>query len=87
MTTEKISIKDTATSVDVSATKSEKEEKKRDRVYSEWSYSSFYRKIVIPQEILPSRVSASMNNGLLIVKLPKKNSSRSIGQPTKVEVR
>ena len=85
---DKINVRATASSVEISAEKSEKtEEKKKDYVYSERSHRSFYRRVPIPGEILPSRIDARMNNGLLVVKLPKKNPTRSKEQSTKVEVK
>ena len=50
----------------------ERSEKTRDYVYSERSHRSFYRKIQVPEEINPSKVSAKMANGILIVEMPKK---------------
>jgi HSP20 family molecular chaperone IbpA len=53
-------------------TKSGKSEEKREGyLYSERSARSFYRRIPVPKEIEPSKVSADMNNGVLTVKLPK----------------
>ena len=85
---DKINVRATASSVEISAEKSEKkEEKKKDYVYSERSHRSFYRRVPIPGEILPSRIDARMNNGLLVVNLPKKNPTRSKEQSTKVAVK
>jgi HSP20 family protein len=76
---DKIDVKTTKDSIEISGEQSEKtEEKRKNYVYNERSYSSFYRKIPIPEEIIPSKVSAKMSNGILQVELPKK-------MPTKLE--
>jgi HSP20 family protein len=51
------------------------------------SHRSFYRKIPVPEETVPSKIDARMNNGILVVKLPKKNPTKSREGATKVEVK
>lgn len=78
---EKVKVKATKDSVEISGeqSKAEESEDKRKRfVYNERSYNSFYRKIPIPEEIVSSKVKAKMSNGVLHIELPKKN-------PTKLE--
>jgi HSP20 family protein len=72
---EKIKVKATKDSVEISGEQSEEksEDKRKRYVYNERSYSSFYRNIPVPEEIVSSRVSAKMSNGILHVELPKKN--------------
>jgi HSP20 family protein len=83
---DRINVKATGHSVEISAEKSEKkEEKKKDYIYSERSHRSFYRKIPVPEEIVPSKVDARVNNGILVVELPKRRPAKS--QATKVEVK
>lgn len=85
---DKINIKATGNSVEISAEKSEQtEEKRKDYIYSEMSHRSFYRKIPVPGEIVPSKIDARMNNGVLVVNLPKKNPTKSGEEATKVEVK
>jgi HSP20 family protein len=85
---DRIDVKATGHSVEISAKKSEKTvERRKDYVYSERSHRSFYRKIPVPEEIVPSKIDARMNNGILIVKLPKKNPTKSREEATKVEVK
>jgi HSP20 family protein len=85
---DKISIKATANSLEISAEQSEKtEEKRKDYVYSERSHRSFYRKIAVPEEIVPSKVDAKMSNGILAIRLPKKDPNKSKGEVTEVEVK
>ena len=78
---EKLKVKATEDSLEISGEqlKEEESEDKRKRfVYNERSYNSFYRKIPIPEEIVSSKVTAKMSNGVLHIDLPKKN-------PTKLE--
>ena len=78
---EKIKVIATNDSVEISGQQS-KEDKSEDRrkrsIYNERSYSSFYRTIPMPEEIVSSKVKAKLDNGVLHIHLPKKN-------PTKLE--
>lgn len=70
---DKIDVKATKNSVTVSGKQSEKtKEKGKNYIYSERSYKSFHRQIPFPQEIVPSKITAKVNNGVLEVDLPKK---------------
>ena len=74
---DKIDVKTTNDSIEISGEQSEKaEEKKRNYLYNERSYRSFYRKIPIPEEIVSSKVSAKMSNGILQIELPKRTPTR-----------
>src|ERR671914_63462 len=78
---DKINVRATDDSIEISAEQLEEErveERKKNYVYNERSYTSFYRTIPIPEQILSSEVTAKMNNGILQVHLPKKT-------PTKLE--
>jgi HSP20 family protein len=78
---EKVKVKATKDSLEISGEQSEQEQsedKRKRSVYNERSYKSFYRKIPIPEEIVSSKVRAKMSNGVLHIELPKKN-------PTKLE--
>lgn len=76
---DKVDVKSTKNSVTISGKQAEKtKEKGKNYVYSERSYKSFHRQIPFPQEILPTRITAKVNNGVLEIDLPKK-------QPVKVE--
>ena len=76
---EKIDIKATKYKVEVSGQQEKKtEDKGRNYVYNERSYQSFNRRIPLPDEILPSKIDAKMENGILKIDLPKKT-------PTKVD--
>jgi HSP20 family protein len=83
---DRIDINATGHSVEISAEKSKKtQEKRKDYVYSERSHRSFYRRIPVPEEIVPSKIDAKMNNGILAIKLPKKSPSKT--QASKVEIK
>jgi HSP20 family protein len=73
---EKIKVKATKDSLEISGEQSKEEEledKRKRYVYNERSYNSFYRSIPIPEEIVSSKVRAKMSNGVLHIELPKKN--------------
>jgi HSP20 family protein len=85
---ENVSVKATKYSVEISGKHSEKGEEKGKRyVYSERLYRSFYRNVPLPEEIIPSKVSAKVENGILRLSLPKKNPSQSESEATRVEVK
>lgn len=67
-------------SVEISAEQSQEEdERKKNSVYNQRSYSSFYCRIPMPEEILSSEVTAKADNkGILRVQLPKKTRPQDI---------
>ena len=73
-----IRIKAMDDSIEISAEQSQEEDKrKKNFVYSQRGYLSFYCTIPLPEEILSSEVTAkSDNKGILRVELPKKTPSR-----------
>lgn len=76
---EKIDLKATRNAIEITGEQTEKtEEKGKNYVYNERSYKSFHRRVPVPEEIVPSKVSAKMVNGVLTIELSKK-------VPTKVE--
>ena len=85
---DKIDVKATKNSIEISGEQSEKaEEKKKNYVYNERSYRSFHRRIPIPEEIMSSKIDAKMNNGLLQIHLPKKIPTKPEEETTKVEIK
>ena len=85
---EKVDVKATKYSVEISGKHSEKsEEKGKKYLYSERLYRSFYRNVPLREEIIPSKVSARVENGILRLDLPKKNPTESEGETTRVEVK
>ena len=84
---EKIDVKATRHSVEISGKQLEKtEEKAKNYLYNERSFRSFYRRIPVPEEIVPSKVNAKMNNGILNVELPKKTPTKAEDESTNVKV-
>lgn len=70
---EDIDISVTEDGVEIKAeTKREKEEEERGYYRKERSYKQVYRSLSFPSEILPDKAEASMENGLLRLRLPKK---------------
>ena len=52
--------------------KSETEEKKKNYVHRERSYSAFERSIAFPEEVIPSKVEGGMTDGILDLRIQKK---------------
>ena len=85
---ENVDIKATKYSVEISGKHSEKSEEKSKRyIYTERFYRSFYRNVPLPEEIIPSKVSAKVENGILRLDLPKKNPRESESEATRIEVK
>ena len=87
---DKIQLNATEDSIEISGEQSEEEsteDKGHNYIYNERSYRSFYRSIPIPEEILPSKITARMNNGILQIEIPKKDPSRPSGGSTRIEIR
>lgn len=60
-------------------------DKEKYYVYNERSYSSFGRRISLPEDIIPAKIEAKMENGVLRIDLPKKIPTRI--EHAKVEVK
>ena len=83
---EKITINAGTDYIDISGEQEKKtEEKRKNYLYNERSYSSLRRHIATPEEIVPSKVDAKMENGVLRVEVPKKTPTKS--EETKVQVK
>ncbi|MGA9927810.1 MAG: Hsp20/alpha crystallin family protein [Nitrososphaeraceae archaeon] len=84
---EKIDIKATKNHLEVSGEQEKKtEEKGRNYVYNERAYKSFNRHIPIPEEVIPSKIDAKMEHGILHITLPKKMATK-VDEETKVQVK
>jgi HSP20 family protein len=59
------------------------EEKGRNYVYNERSYKSFSRRIPIPEEIVPSKIDAKMEDSVLKLEIPKKTPTKVDEEETK----
>ena len=76
---EKVDIKATRGKIEVSGQQESKiRDKEKNYVYNERLYHSFGRRISLPEEIVPSKIDAKMENGVLHIQVPKKT-------PTKIE--
>jgi HSP20 family protein len=87
---EKIDLKATKYSVEISGKHSEKTEEKEGKryLYTERLYRSFYRNVSLPEEIVPSKVAAKVENGVLKVDLPKKTPTKGgESEATKIDVK
>jgi HSP20 family protein len=83
-----IDVKATKYSIEISGKHSEKTEEKGKRyLYTERLYRSFYRNVSLPEEIVPSKIAAKVENGVLKVDLPKKTPTKGEGEATKIDVK
>ncbi len=83
---DKITVKAGTNYIDLSGENEKKtEEKRKNYLYNERSYSSLRRRISTPEEIDPSKIDAKMENGVLRVEVSKKTPTQN--KETKVEVK
>ena len=83
---DKINVKAGTDYIDISGEQEKKtEEKRKNYLYNERSYSSIRRRISTPEEIDPSKIDAKMENGVLHIQVPKKTPTQN--KETKVEVK
>lgn len=83
---DKIIIKAGTNYIDISGEQEKKtEEKRKNYLYNERSYSSLKRRISTPDEIIPSRIDAKMENGVVHIQVPKKTPTKT--EETKVEIK
>ncbi len=66
-------------------TRSEKEENGKDYAYRERAYRSFRRALAFPEEVLADEAKATLKDGVLEVRLPKKEPTPR-HEPVKVRV-
>lgn len=79
MNKDEISVNVLDNQIEVSAEHKEStDEKKKDYVRKERSHVKYYRSLTLPEEVVGSKATAKMDNGVLTIELPKKT-------PTKVE--
>jgi HSP20 family protein len=84
---EKITIKAATDHIDISGEQEKKtEDKGKSYLYKERSYSSLNRRISTPEEIIPSKIEARMENGVLHIQVPKKTPAKK-EEETKVEIK
>ena len=63
----------------------EKSEEERNYMIRERGYTEIYRKLTFPQEVIPEKATSSLKNGLLEIKVPKKEPTPG-GKKHKIEV-
>jgi HSP20 family protein len=68
-------------------TEAKKEDKKKGYYFQERSYQSFYRKIPLPEEVVPEKATATYKNGVLEVSLPKKHPVKTSKKSKKIKVK
>jgi HSP20 family protein len=64
----------------------EKEEKKKNYLHRERVYSTFERAVSFPEEVDPAKADGKMNNGVLELKIPKKEPKPEV-KPRKLELK
>jgi len=64
----------------------EKEEKKKNYLHRERGYSSFERAVSFPEEVDPAKAEGTMNNGVLELRIPKKEPKPD-SKPRKLELK
>jgi HSP20 family protein len=83
---DRITIKAGTDYIDISGEQEKKtEEKRKNYLYNERSYSSMKRRIPTPEEIIPSKMDAKMENGILQIQVPKKTTTKT--EETNVEIK
>ena len=76
-------------SIEVAAEQEREEindEQEDNYIYNERSYQSFYRSIPMPEEIIPSDITAKMHNGILQIEIPKRKPSTIKGTGKRIEI-
>jgi HSP20 family protein len=66
--------------------KEEKEEKEKNYLHRERSYTSFRRYVAFPDEVLPEKAEADISKGILTLKVPKKEPT-PVEEPVKVDIK
>jgi len=70
---DKIDVNVTKNDIEISAEAgTEKEEKKKGYVFRERGHSSFYKRIVFPEEVVPQKAESTIKDGVLEIDVPKK---------------
>jgi len=63
----------------------EKEVSPQDYFYQECYWGGFSRSIVLPVEVKPEKVQASLKNGVLTITMPKASKSRTVAVKVETE--
>lgn len=71
----------------ISAEKEEKKEKKEEKFSrEEYNYSSFSRSFNLPETVDKSKITATYEEGVLKLKMPKKEDAKKNGESLKISV-
>lgn len=83
---DKITVKAGTDYIDISGEQEKMtEEKRKNYLHNERSFSSLKRHLSTPEEIIPSKIDAKMENGILHIQVPKKTPTKA--EETKVEIK
>jgi HSP20 family protein len=70
---DKIDVSVTKDGIEISGeTGAEREEKEKNFIVRERSYSSIYRSLAFPEEVIPEKAESKVKDGVLEVSVPKK---------------
>jgi HSP20 family protein len=84
---DKIDVTVTKDGIEISGeTDAEKEEKEKNFVVRERSYSSIYKNLAFPEEVIPEKAECKIKDGILEVTIPKKAPTPEV-KKHKVEVK
>ena len=84
---DKIDVTVTKDGIEISGeTGAEKEEKEKNFVVRERSYSSIYKNLAFPEEVIPDKAECKVKDGVLEVSIPKKTPTTE-AKKHKIEVK
>jgi len=76
---DKIDVTVTKDAIEISAeTGAEKEEKEKNFIVRQRSYSSIYKNLAFPEEVVPEKAECTLKDGLLEVSIPKKTPTPEV---------
>jgi HSP20 family protein len=86
-TKENVDVQITSDGMSIRAKKeTEKEDKKKNYLHRERAYSAFERSVSFPEEVDPAKAEGKVNNGVLELKIPKKEPKPE-KKPRKIELK
>lgn len=66
--------------------KSEQKDEKKNYLRREFSYSSYQRSFIVPEEVDAGKITATMNDGVLSITLPKKEVTAKTPATRQIEI-
>jgi HSP20 family protein len=83
---DKIEVKATSDYITISGIEEERTEKEEDNyVLKERTYRSFSRRIPFPENIIPTKVDATVENGILKIEIPKQKPTST--EETRIKIK